>query len=508
MPEDNSAGRPLWPADATGEQRALLDALREELRRIVDPLLHDPLPEGSAGRDPLEALVSSHVDATLRRRGWWGIFALQTKSGAVDFGLTTIPVNLRLRSVRAAPPDWQLAPKSHPLLLPSDSRLAFEHLDGSLWVGLDIPGVTGRLTTGGPATIDFHVGPANARQRILTDRLQARPWSAMLSADAVLRQGAPVLAQGADSMDPLAEVVPPHRLLRNLLRLPATLLNGLERFELAGKLLYWMRLPWPEPLAASDREFIGCMRRNAVIFSDRLPGVLNAGIDASRIPRSRDIAGAQGVVINRVWDIVKGRPRYDRREFGGTSRDTYALRPVLDSPDVIAELQWDEGGGENVSVEYEYVPLEGAPSEVKVGDAIDAEHFEAVRFGELLQKSQEGTPAINNAELWRAFASGLAGRGRAVTAREIRALVCSQDYMALDMLVDPDVISLTQHVGRVQGRRGVVPYTQISIRLPSDSGLSGRDRQDAEYLLEQHLAQTGALNHNFKVRLFDKQSAP
>jgi len=211
------------------------------------------------------------------------------------------------------------------------------------------------------------------------------------------------------------------------------------------------------------------------------------------------------VVINRVWDNARGQPRHDRREAAATSDDTYTVQPVFDSPDIVAELRWDGVGGDNVVVEYEWVPLDGAPGEVKVGDQLDAEQGEAVRSGELLEVSRQGAPGSDDAELWRAFASGLAGRGRAVTAREIKTLVLTQDYLGLDRLIEPDDISFDQYVGRVEGRKGLVPYTRISIRLVSYNGLSARDRQDVEYLLERHLAQAGALNQCFKVRLFDKQ---
>ena len=493
-----------WPADASSEHRAQLQKLRDALRAIADPLLLAPQPEGSAARDPLEALVSRQVDATLTLKGWWGVYSLQAAKG-LRFGDAVVGPDDRLRLVRSER-DRYFAAKSYPVLLPPDTRLHLEPADGSLWLGLDLPAETGPLMVGQPGTIDFYLAPNNPQQRVLVDRLLARSWSAMRSVDQPGRETFAVLPAGADSSDPLNDVAPPHRLLRNLLRLPTDLFVGLERFAVADRTLYWLRVPWPEPLDGVALAFLRGMRMNAAVFSNRLPGALNAGLQTRFIPRSRAIEGDQGVLISRVWDVKSAQERYDRRVCAATAFDTYSVRPAPDHQDFVAELVWDGPVSEHLVVEYEYVPMQGIPvGEIKIGDKLEAERQERVGSGELLEVWQSTDPAADDRELWRAFASGLAGRGRAVTRREIVNLLARQDYMGLDKLIDPSSISFNHRIGRVAGHMGVVPYVEISIPLLNEDVLSDRDHDDVARLLEGRLIQSSAIGHRFRIRLVNRR---
>ncbi|MCW2086260.1 UNVERIFIED_ORG: hypothetical protein M2193_008435 [Bradyrhizobium japonicum] len=497
------ADRPIWPADASGEHRTLLQSLRDALNEIIDPLALAPTPEGSAARDPLEALVSRQVDATLELKGWWGIYSLQSVRG-VRFGEAAVEPDDHLRAVRGAD-DSYFSARSFPVLLPHETRIRFVHADGHLWLGLDLPGETGRLTVTRGETIDFYLAPRTPPQRVLVDRLLARPWSAMPSAGVSGYKCRALRPDGADGTDLLLEMRPPHRLMRNLLRLPVQLFDGLERFLLAEQSLYWLRIEWTELLEHTDLAFLNGMRPNAAVFSDRLPGVLNAGLETRLIPRSRQIRGEQAVLIRRVRDVENARELYDRRACAATALDTYSVRPLLEHPELIAELAWDGPVSGHVSVEYEYVPLQGAHDAVKLGVRLEADGKERIDGGELLETWQSTAPARDDRDLWRAFASGLAGRGRAVTRREIVGLLAAQDFMGLNRIIEPDGITFSHRVGRIAGHAGVVPYVEILIPV-QDNALSPRDRDDAAWLLEARLAQSGPIGHSFRIRLVETQA--
>ncbi len=498
---DDDSNMPAWPAEASGEHRAMLQALREALSDIFDPLALAPLPEGSAARDPLESLVSRQVDATLQLKGWWGVFSLQATRG-LRFGDADVSPDDRLRAVS----DVSFAAKSFPLLLPQDTRIHCAHANDHLWFGFDLPGETGSLAVPPNGTIDFHLAPRTSQQRVLMDRLLARPWSALRSATVAGPVYRALLPDGADSTDPLLDVRPPHRLMRNLLRLPSGLFDGTERVTLGDQTLYWLGIRWSEPLDPGMRPFLEGLRTNATVFSNRLPGTLNAGLEARFIPRSRDITGEHAALIGRVWDSASSRPLHDRRAFAATTSRTYSVRALLDRPEVIAELVWDGPVSEHISVEYEYVPLEElAPDFVKLGHKLEADGKERIAGGELLAVWQGTGPARDDRDLWRAFASGLTGRGRAVTRREIVAMLSAQDYMGLNRLIDPGGISFNHRVGRIAGHAGVVPYTEIVIPVHEGS-LSARDRDDAAFLLEYRLAQSGPISHSFRVELVERQA--
>jgi hypothetical protein len=485
----------------------LAEALGEELDRLIEPILLSPLPDGAAAADPLEALVSKHVNASPVSRGWWGLFALQVRSG-VRFGQTQLDVNARLRSSADGRDDWYLSPKTQPMLLPSTTTINFAHVGGRLWVGLDIPKERGPLTFNAAfksRTLDFYIKPNADVERVLVDRLLARPWSAMRSIDEVLRTKLPILPAGADSTMPLARTAPAQELFRNVLRLPVSLLEGLERSELHGERRFWFSVPWPEPFGADAEALFARTRTNITIFSDRLPGCLNAGMDSSRIPRCSQIVYPHVASIDRVWDPWSGREYYDRREAAAVSTSTYVIRAVFDDPQIIAEIECDDAEAQHMSVEYEYVPLRAPPDDVGIGALIHAEHTAIMNWGELLEARQCGVIS-DTSGLWKAFASGLANRGRCITRREIAALVRSLDYMRLNKFIDVDQIQFSRHVGRVAERAGVLPYTLISVPLRSGYGLSPQDRLDAAYLIEYYLKQQGSLNDLFRVRLCDVES--
>ncbi len=498
----DSADPPTWPADVSGEHRALLQSLREALREIIDPLALAPTPEGSAARDPLESLVSRQVDATLELKGWWGIYTLRGARG-LRFGAASVEPGDRLRA-RSGDHDSYFSARSFPVLLPPETRIQFVHGDGHLWLGLDLPGETGPLTVTEGETVDFHLTPRTTQQRVLVDRLLARPWSGMRSADQAGSEGRAKLPDGSDGTNPLLEMRPPHRLMRNLLRLPAGLLVGLERFALGEQSLYWLRIEWSEPLEPAALAFLSGLRPNAAVFSDRLPGILNAGLQARLIPRSDRIRGDQAVLIRRVRDVKNARELYDRRACAATSLDTYTVLPLLEHQDFIAELAWDDPGSEHVSVEYEYVPLQGTVHDaVQVGERLESDGKERIDGGELLEVWQSTAPAGDESDLWRAFASGLAGRGRAVTRREIVALLAAQDYMGVNRLIEPGGISFVHRMGRIAGHAGVLPYIEILIPV-QDGILSDRDRDDVSWLLEERLTQSGSLGHSFRIKLVER----
>jgi hypothetical protein len=492
---------PTWPAEASGEHRAMLQTLRDALSDIFDPLSLAPLPEGSAARDPLESLLSRQIDTTLQLKGWWGIYGLRAAKG-LRFGEAEVNPDDRLR----AGGDVYFAAKSFPLLLPQATRIHCAHANDHLWFGFDLPGETGSLAAAPNGTIDFHLAPRTSQQRVLVDRLLARPWSAMRSATEVGPAYRALLPGGADSTDPLLDVRPPHRMMRNLLRLSSGLFDALERVQLSDKRLYWVGIPWTEPLDPGMRPFLESLRINATVFSNRLPGTLNAGLETSFIPRSKDIRGDQAVLIGRVWDSASARQLYDRRACAATTSRTYSVRTSLDRPEVIAELVWDGPVSEHISVEYEYVPLEElAPNLLKLGDSLEADGKERIDGGELLDVWQGAGPARDDRDLWRAFASGLAGRGRAVTRREIVALLTAQDYMGLNRLIDPGDISFTHRVGRIAGHAGVVPYIEILVPVQEGS-LSVRDRDDAAFLLKDRLAQSGPIGQSFRIELVERRA--
>ena len=498
------ADPPAWPADASGEHRALLQSLRDALREIIDPLALAPTPEGSAARDPLRALVSRQVDATLELKGWWGIYSLRATRG-LRFGAAAVEPGDRLRAVRGAH-DSYFAARSFPVLLPQETRIRFVHADGHLWLGLDLPGEAGPLAVTQGGTVDFCLAPGTTQQRVLVDRLLARPWSAMRSADQAGHEAHALRPGGADGTDPLLEMRPPHRLMRNLLRLPAGLFAGLERFALEKQSLYWLRIEWTEPLDSAALAFLSGLRPNAAVFSDRLPGTVNAGLETRFIPRCLAITGDQAVLIHRVRDVENDRELHDRRACAAATLETYSVRPFLEHQEFIAELVWDGPGSQHISVEYEYVPLqETARDAVKVGDRLEADGKERVDCGDLLEVWQGTAPARDDRDLWRAFASGLAGRGRAVTRREIVGLLAAQDYMGVNRLIDPGGISFGHRVGRIAGHAGVVPYVEILIPV-QDGLLSDRDRAAAAWLLEDRLAQSSPIGHSFRIRLVERQA--
>ncbi len=106
--------------------------------------------------------------------------------------------------------------------------------------------------------------------------------------------------------------------------------DGFERVTLGDQNALLARHPVGRAARPGMRPFLESLRINATVFSNRLPGTLNDGLEARFIPRSRDIGGDQAVLIGRVWDSASARPLHDRRAFAATTSRDYSVRSLLD----------------------------------------------------------------------------------------------------------------------------------------------------------------------------------
>ena len=404
--------------------------------------------------------------------------------------------------------EGRLSPWCNATLAPKETRIRVVCRQGSLCLGIGIPGQTEPISLSKvEGSLDLFWRP-KPEHRLLRDRMQYRPWRVLgkerSGQDFMLVPIGPPLCETM-GIEPFnlfpalkqAQQKIRKRLASQFFHIPLDALNAAAPFSLSpGETpMIWLQIEGDD-FSREDADLLQeHLKLNVVPYSLRLPIKIEEGRweDNVLILDEVGIDMPAGIQVLAVLDrdlgmIPEGRDQADPGGF------CYRLDRGVARGTGFCKLFFPSSRKGKLQVWLARFPTH-----------VEADHFGEVRLenpnfaqAQLIDRPFQDQPFEEN-DLWRKFADGVLSGGRCLTALDLELAVAAFETFNLNRLIDFAGLQIGQKVGRLNG--GLLPYTSLRLPLRPKHGLSELDLEIAEKALQKHLQALIPVTTHLQVKL-------